>query len=104
VSSATDVPSDPSASSFSVPVDYHTLANGLRVMISEDRSAPTAAVAVYYNIGFRIEPRERLTGYIDDGVDFCVSSPFLIESIPYPRHGIRTRSFGFSVRVGPSPL
>src|SRR5690606_12428599 len=47
---------------YSVPVEYHTLDNGLKVVLSEDRSAPTAVVAVYYNIGFRIEPEER-TGF-----------------------------------------
>lgn len=62
LSSSHLAPSDTTASSFSVPVDYHTLDNGLRVVISEDHSAPTAAVAVYYNIGFRIEPRDR-TGF-----------------------------------------
>lgn len=52
--------SEPAA--FSVPVVYDTLANGLKVVVSEDHSAPTAVVAVYYNIGFRIEPRDR-TGF-----------------------------------------
>jgi zinc protease len=47
---------------FSVPVEYHKLSNGLKVVISEDHSAPTAVVGVYYNIGFRIEPRDR-TGF-----------------------------------------
>ena len=51
-----------SASSFSVPIEYHTLDNGLKVIISEDHTTPTAVVAVYYNIGFRIEPRNR-TGF-----------------------------------------
>jgi predicted Zn-dependent peptidase len=32
------------------------------VVLSEDHTAPTAVVAVYYNIGFRIEPRDR-TGF-----------------------------------------
>ncbi len=45
-----------------VPIDYYRLDNGLRVVLSRDTSAPTATVAVYYNIGFRIEPRER-TGF-----------------------------------------
>ena len=45
-----------------VPVVYDTLANGLKVVLSPDRSAPTATVAVYYNVGFRIEPRDR-TGF-----------------------------------------
>lgn len=47
---------------YQVPVRYHTLDNGLKVVISEDHTAPTAIVGVYYNIGFRIEPRDR-TGF-----------------------------------------
>ena len=54
-------PASPAASAV-VPVDYYTLPNGLKVVLSQDNSAPTAAVAVYYNIGFRIEPQER-TGF-----------------------------------------
>ncbi len=50
------------AEAFEVPVDYYTLDNGLRVVLSEDHTAPTVVVAVYYNIGFRIEPRDR-TGF-----------------------------------------
>ncbi len=45
-----------------VPVDYYRLANGLRVVLSRDTSAPTVTVAVYYHIGFRTEPRDR-TGF-----------------------------------------
>ncbi len=47
---------------FKVPVEYYKLPNGLRVALSTDRSAPTVAVAVYYKIGFRVEPRDR-TGF-----------------------------------------
>ena len=47
---------------FRVPVEYHRLPNGLRVVLSPDHTAPVATVAVYYNIGFRIEPRNR-TGF-----------------------------------------
>lgn len=47
---------------FRVPVEYHKLDNGLRVVLSQDKTAPTVVVAVYYNIGFRIEPRDR-TGF-----------------------------------------
>lgn len=52
------------ASQFSVnvPVHYETLDNGLKVIISEDDTAPVAVVGVYYNIGFRIEPKDR-TGF-----------------------------------------
>ncbi|QDE88868.1 peptidase M16 [Myxococcus xanthus] len=45
-----------------VPVDYYKLDNGLKVVLSRDSSAPKAVVAVYYNIGFRIEPKDR-TGF-----------------------------------------
>ncbi len=50
------------AARFSIPVDYDTLPNGLKVVLSRDATSPVAAVAVYYNIGFRIEPRDR-TGF-----------------------------------------
>jgi predicted Zn-dependent peptidase len=50
------------AQGLQVPVEYHKLDNGLKVVISRDTTAPTATVAVYYNIGFRIEPRDR-TGF-----------------------------------------
>src|SRR3954463_16512419 len=46
----------------SVPVEYRKLANGLKVVLSRDTTTPTAVVAVYYNIGFRNEPRDR-TGF-----------------------------------------
>src|ERR1700757_3234335 len=45
-----------------IPVEYYKLPNGLRVVLSQDHTAPTVCVAVYYRIGFRIEPRER-TGF-----------------------------------------
>jgi zinc protease len=45
--------------SLQIPVDSDTLSNGLRVVISPDRSAPVATVGVYYQIGFRLEPRGR---------------------------------------------
>jgi zinc protease len=48
--------------SATVPIDYHTLDNGLKVVLSRDASSPTAVVAVYYNIGFRLEPKDR-TGF-----------------------------------------
>jgi zinc protease len=48
--------------SYTVPVEYETLPNGLKVVYSHDNTAPTVCVAVYYNIGFRIEPRDR-TGF-----------------------------------------
>lgn len=47
---------------YRVPVEYHRLDNGLKVVLSVDATAPKAVVAVYYNIGFRIEPKGR-TGF-----------------------------------------
>ena len=42
-----------------IPVETTTLSNGLRVVVSPDHSAPVATVGVYYQIGFRLEPRGR---------------------------------------------
>src|SRR6476646_5871028 len=53
---------DAAAQSLHVPIRSMTLPNGLRVVLSRDTTAPVVAVAVYYNIGFRIEPRDR-TGF-----------------------------------------
>jgi zinc protease len=47
---------------YSVPVVYDSLDNGLRVVLSEDHTAPTVTVAVYYEVGFRVEPQGR-TGF-----------------------------------------
>jgi zinc protease len=52
----------PEIAPFQVPVRYETLDNGLKVIMSRDTTSPIVTVAVYYNIGFRIEPRER-TGF-----------------------------------------
>ena len=51
-----------SAAEFEIPVEYHKLDNGLKVVLSEDHAVPTVTVAVYYGIGFRIEPKDR-TGF-----------------------------------------
>jgi zinc protease len=55
-------PAAKSVDSFNVPVEYYKLPNGLKVVLSPDHSSPTVAIGVYYNIGFRIEPRDR-TGF-----------------------------------------
>lgn len=51
-----------SVSSLNIETRYTTLPNGLKVVMSREPSVPTATVAVYYGIGFRIEPRDR-TGF-----------------------------------------
>ena len=55
-------PNSASTASFTVPVVYYKLPNGLRVALSPDHSSPTVAIGVYYRIGFRVEPRDR-TGW-----------------------------------------
>lgn len=52
----------PKGAVMQVPVTYYKLPNGLKVVLSPDHTAPTIAVGVYYNIGFRIEPKNR-TGF-----------------------------------------
>ena len=42
-----------------IPIESAKLDNGLRIVISPERSAPVVTVGVYYNIGFRLEPRGR---------------------------------------------
>ncbi|MHA1543635.1 MAG: M16 family metallopeptidase [Alphaproteobacteria bacterium] len=53
---------DDAASGLHVDVDYYRLDNGLRVVLAPEPSVPTITVAVYYNVGFGIEPQER-TGF-----------------------------------------
>lgn len=47
---------------FTIPVTTGTLPNGLRYVMSPDHTTPIVTVAVYYHIGFRIEPKDR-TGF-----------------------------------------
>lgn len=52
----------PAAAKVEIESRFFTLPNGLRVVLSRNAAVPTATVAVYYGIGFRIEPRNR-TGF-----------------------------------------
>ena len=45
-----------------VPYEQFTLPNGLRVIVSEDRKAPVVAVASWYNVGSKDEPKGK-TGF-----------------------------------------
>jgi predicted Zn-dependent peptidase len=45
-----------------IPFEAFTLANGLRVVVHEDRKAPIVAVSVWYNVGSKDEPPGR-TGF-----------------------------------------
>ena len=46
----------------STPIEQLTLANGLRVVFSQDRAIPVVSVAVYYDVGSRNE-KEGRTGF-----------------------------------------
>ena len=59
---ATNAMALPPATEWKVPVEYYKLPNGLRVVLSEDHTSPIVCVAVYYRIGFRVEPKDR-TGF-----------------------------------------
>lgn len=50
------------APTLSYEVERATLGNGLRVVVTPDRSSPVVAVAVYYDVGIRSEPEGR-TGF-----------------------------------------
>ena len=49
----------PSAQLEGLPVVREQLANGLRVVLSPDRTVPTVAIAIYYDVGSRNEVRGR---------------------------------------------
>src|SRR2546423_9025360 len=51
-----------SAKTVNIPVINYRLPNGLKVVISESHAAPTVTVAVYYGVGFRVEPKGQ-TGF-----------------------------------------
>ena len=42
-----------------IAIESTTLANGLKVVIAPDTTAPVVTVGVYYKIGFRLEPQGR---------------------------------------------
>jgi len=46
-------------SKLQIAIEHTKLENGLRVVVAPDHAAPVATVGVYYNIGFRLEPRGR---------------------------------------------
>ncbi len=52
----------PAPAKLAVDLQYYTLPNGLKVVLSRDATAPIVTAAVYYGIGFRVEPRDK-TGF-----------------------------------------
>src|ERR1700693_5330249 len=55
-------PAASKASGVQIPIEYHKLDNGLKVVLSPDHSSPKVVVAVYYGIGLRNEAKDR-TGF-----------------------------------------
>ena len=60
--SAAPVPAAVLARSVDIPFEEFTLDNGLRVVVHTDRKAPVVAVAAWYNVGSKDEPRGQ-TGF-----------------------------------------
>ena len=56
------VPVSQLVSRVDIPYRKFTLANGLRVLVHEDRKAPIVAVSVWYNVGSKDEPKGK-TGF-----------------------------------------
>jgi zinc protease len=54
----TEVPAE-SGDGLGIPVERTTLANGLRVVLSPNDFSPTVAVALYYNVGSKMEEKGR---------------------------------------------
>ena len=49
----------PGQQTWSTPPALTELPNGLKVVVSEDHTAPTVGICVSYGIGFRLEPEGR---------------------------------------------
>jgi zinc protease len=80
------------SSSINIPFEEYTLPNGLRVILSVDRTVPTAAVNVWYHVGSKNEEPGR-TGFahIFEHVMFTGSG-----HIPYGVHDKYTNGVGGS--------
>lgn len=78
--------------SINIPYEQYTLPNGLRVILSQDRSTPTVAVNVWYHVGSKNEEKGR-TGFahLFEHVMFTGSG-----NIPYGVHDKLTNGVGGS--------
>lgn len=85
-------PPAPSSSSVNIPFDQYTLPNGLRVILSQDKTVPTVAVNVWYHVGSKNEEPGR-TGFahLFEHVMFTGSG-----NIPYGVHDKLTNGVGGS--------
>jgi zinc protease len=89
---AAQAPPQSRASAIDIPFEQYTLANGLRVILSQDRSVPTVAVSVWYHVGSKNEEKGR-TGFahLFEHVMFTGSG-----HIPYGVHDQLTNAVGGS--------
>ena len=80
------------APSINIPFEAYTLPNGLRVILSPDRTVPTVAVNVWYHVGSKNEEKGR-TGFahLFEHVMFTGSG-----NIPYGMHDQLTNGVGGS--------
>jgi zinc protease len=67
------------------PVERLTLDNGLRVVLSPDRSAPVVGVAVVYDVGIRSEPEGR-TGFAHLFEHLMFQGSGTIDKLEHARH------------------
>jgi zinc protease len=67
------------------PVERLTLDNGLRVVLSPDRSAPVVGVAVIYDVGIRSEPEGR-TGFAHHFEHLMFQGSENLEKLAHFRH------------------
>ncbi|GLY95779.1 pitrilysin family protein [Actinoplanes sp. NBRC 103695] len=67
------------------PVERLTLDNGLRVVLSPDRSAPVVGVAVVYDVGIRSEPEGR-TGFAHLFEHLMFQGSGNIDKLEHARH------------------
>jgi len=56
---ADPVPAPAAPTRVSIPLETFTLANGLRLVVSEDHSTPNVAIVLYYDVGSRNEEKGR---------------------------------------------
>jgi len=80
------------SASINIPFDAYTLPNGLRVILSQDRTTPTVAVNLWYHVGSKNEEKGR-TGFahLFEHVMFTGSG-----NIPYGMHDKLTSGIGGS--------
>jgi zinc protease len=68
-----------------ISLERFTLANGLRVVLAPDRSAPVVGVCVHYDVGFRSEPQGR-TGFAHLFEHMMFQGSASVAKMEHPKH------------------